>query len=31
VNGVTLGSSGPNLQLQGQQGSVPFSSVQNII
>ena len=31
VNGVTLGSSGPTLQLQGQQGSVPFSSVQNII
>ena len=31
VNGVTLGSSGPTLQLSGQQGSVPFSSVQNII
>ncbi len=31
VNGVTLGSSGPTLQLQGQQGWVPFSSVQNII
>ncbi|MEY2341126.1 flagellar hook assembly protein FlgD [Acidithiobacillus sp. IBUN Pt1247-S3] len=31
VSGVTLGSSGPTLQLSGQQGSVPFSSVQNII
>ncbi|PKY11234.1 flagellar biosynthesis protein FlgD [Acidithiobacillus marinus] len=31
VNGVTLGNAGPTLQLQGQQGSVPFSSVQNII
>ncbi|WP_248886186.1 FlgD immunoglobulin-like domain containing protein [Igneacidithiobacillus siniensis] len=31
VTGVTLGSSGPTLQLSGQQGSVPFSSVQNII
>ncbi|MCE5359563.1 FlgD immunoglobulin-like domain containing protein [Candidatus Igneacidithiobacillus taiwanensis] len=30
VNSVTLGSSGPTLQLSGQAGSVPFSSVQNI-
>ncbi|MCK9187585.1 FlgD immunoglobulin-like domain containing protein [Acidithiobacillus sp.] len=31
VNGVTLGAAGPNLELQGRQGSVPFSAVQNII
>lgn len=33
VNGVTLGTAGagPTLELQGQQGSVPFSAIQNII
>jgi flagellar basal-body rod modification protein FlgD len=31
VSGVTLGAAGPTLELQGQQGSVPFSAVQNII
>lgn len=31
VNSVSLGASGAVLQLQGNQGSVPFSAVQNII
>lgn len=31
VNGVTLGTAGPVLQLQGQGGAVPFSAVQNIL
>ncbi|MGC8466784.1 MAG: flagellar hook assembly protein FlgD [Acidithiobacillus sp.] len=30
VQGVTLGASGPTLQLSGVDGSVPFSAVQNI-
>ncbi len=31
VNSVSLGASGAVLQLQGDQGSVPFSAIQNII
>lgn len=31
VNGVTLGTAGPVLQLQGQGGAVPFSAIQNIL
>jgi len=31
VQGVTLGASGPTLQLRGVDGAVPFSAVQNIL